>query len=215
MNASSKAASSSSAAAAAGKWTDAECAQFEKGIIIHGWGKWIQVGQLVKTRSITQIKSHAQKFQKYRPDEVKRLQKEHSRFVAKGMATRQKGASTEKKKKMVVEKKEKASPARRRGSAVKKATAPMSLAGSIRHRRCTAKTAASKSKTVPTKTEAESVKLGDVGYMFRKKFDAGWYTGEVVEIRPLAGKHPLYVPSHLFVHLPLLHLHTNIFTNMI
>ena len=191
MNASSKAASSSSADAAAGKWTDAECAQFEKGIIIHGWGKWIQVGQLVKTRSITRIKSHAQKFQQWHPDEVKRLQKEHSRFVAKGMATRQKGASTKDKvvEKKAYEKKEKATPVRRRGSAVKKATAPMSLAGSIRHRRCTAKTAASKSKTVPTKTDAGYAKLGDVGYMFRKKFDAGWYTGEVVEIRPLAGKH--------------------------
>ena len=144
MNASSK-------AAAAGKWTDAECAQFEKGIIIHGWGKWIQVGQLVKTRSITQIKSHAQKFQKCHPDEVKRLQKEHSRFVAKVMTTRQKGGATKDKvvEKKAYEKKEKAAPVRRRGG----------------------------------------VKLGDVGYMFRKKFDAGWYTGEVVEIRPLAGEH--------------------------
>ena len=31
-------------------------------------------------------------------------------------------------------------------------------------------------------------KLGEVGYEFRKKFDSGWYTGKVVEIRPLAGK---------------------------
>ena len=190
MNASSKSTSSSSADAAAGKWTDAECAQFEKGIILHGWGKWTQVGQLVNTRSSTQIKSHAQKFQKCHPDEVKRLQKEHSRYP-RGMATRQKGASTKDKlvEKKAYEKKEKATPVRRRGSAVKKATAPMSLAGSIRHRRCSTKTAASKSNTVPTKTEADSATLGDVGYVFRKKFDAGWYTGEVVEIRPLAGEH--------------------------
>lgn len=31
-------------------------------------------------------------------------------------------------------------------------------------------------------------KLGEVGYEFRKEFDSGWYTGKVVEIRPLAGK---------------------------
>jgi hypothetical protein len=30
--------------------------------------------------------------------------------------------------------------------------------------------------------------LGEVGYEFRKEFDSGWYTGKVVEIRPLAGK---------------------------
>mmetsp|Transcript_8812 Transcript_8812/g.14399 ORF Transcript_8812/g.14399 Transcript_8812/m.14399 type:complete len:247 (+) Transcript_8812:310-1050(+) len=31
-----------------------------------------------------------------------------------------------------------------------------------------------------------TVELGDVGYEFRKKFDSGWYTGKVKEIRPLA-----------------------------
>lgn len=30
--------------------------------------------------------------------------------------------------------------------------------------------------------------LGEVGYEFRKEFNTGWYTGKVVEIRPLAGK---------------------------
>lgn len=33
----------------------------------------------------------------------------------------------------------------------------------------------------------KDIKLGDVGYEFRKKFDSGWYTGKVTEIRPLAG----------------------------
>ena len=32
------------------------------------------------------------------------------------------------------------------------------------------------------------VNVGDVGYKFRKEFDSGWFSGTVVEIRPLAGK---------------------------
>ena len=36
--------------------------------------------------------------------------------------------------------------------------------------------------------EAAEIKLGDVGYQFRKQFDAGWYTGKVTEVRPLAGR---------------------------
>jgi hypothetical protein len=27
-------------------------------------------------------------------------------------------------------------------------------------------------------------RIGDVGYTFRKRFDEGWFTGEVVKIRP-------------------------------
>ena len=44
----------------------------------------------------------------------------------------------------------------------------------------------------PTKKNAEdnNVKLGDVGYEFRKKFDSGWYTGKVTEIKALAGEFP-------------------------
>ena len=37
-------------------------------------------------------------------------------------------------------------------------------------------------------TEVKNIALGDVGYEFRKKFDAGWFTGVVTEIRPLAGE---------------------------
>jgi hypothetical protein len=33
-----------------------------------------------------------------------------------------------------------------------------------------------------------ALNIGDVGYTFRKKFDAGWFTGKVVEIRPGAGE---------------------------
>jgi len=34
--------------------------------------------------------------------------------------------------------------------------------------------------------DAADVKIGDVGYEFRKKFNTGWFTGKVTEIRPLA-----------------------------
>mmetsp|Transcript_32961 Transcript_32961/g.57676 ORF Transcript_32961/g.57676 Transcript_32961/m.57676 type:complete len:189 (+) Transcript_32961:44-610(+) len=50
--------------------------------------------------------------------------------------------------------------------------------------------AALESKAGDTKETTENsdmVELGDVGYEFRKKFDPGWYTGKVKEIRPLAG----------------------------
>jgi hypothetical protein len=33
-----------------------------------------------------------------------------------------------------------------------------------------------------------SINIGDVGYTFRKQFHAGWFTGQVVKIRPGAGK---------------------------
>ncbi len=36
--------------------------------------------------------------------------------------------------------------------------------------------------------EKMKIELGDVGYEFRKKFDSGWYTGKVIEIKPLAGE---------------------------
>lgn len=32
------------------------------------------------------------------------------------------------------------------------------------------------------------VRVGDVGYTFRKEFDDGWFHGVVVEIRPGAGE---------------------------
>jgi hypothetical protein len=32
------------------------------------------------------------------------------------------------------------------------------------------------------------IKVGDVGYTFRKEFDAGWFRGVVVKIRPGAGE---------------------------
>ena len=37
--------------------------------------------------------------------------------------------------------------------------------------------------------------IGAVGYKFRKLFDAGWFEGKVIELRPLAGElqhHPIY-----------------------
>ena len=37
-------------------------------------------------------------------------------------------------------------------------------------------------------TPSATIAVGDIGYKFRKKFDDGWYSGEVIEIRPGAAK---------------------------
>ncbi|KAL7543787.1 hypothetical protein ACHAXR_013379 [Thalassiosira sp. AJA248-18] len=47
-------------------------------------------------------------------------------------------------------------------------------------------TSTSTTNTKDMADDSAKVKLGDVGYEFRKKFDSGWYTGKVTEIRPLA-----------------------------
>ena len=36
-------------------------------------------------------------------------------------------------------------------------------------------------------SDSSEVELGSIGYKFRKLFDAGWFDGKVIEIRPLAG----------------------------
>ena len=38
------------------------------------------------------------------------------------------------------------------------------------------------------KQEVGVVRIGDVGYKFRKLFDSGWFIGEVKQIRPGAGE---------------------------
>lgn len=60
-----------------GPWSELEHSQFEKGIIVHGWGNWQQMVNLIPTRSKIQIKSHAQKFRKHRGDQCKILFKLH------------------------------------------------------------------------------------------------------------------------------------------
>ena len=74
-----------------------------------------------------------------------------------------------------------------------------------RFRDLEASVAADTSTTLPVKQEVDSVKqdskgltnevskisendIGYVGYEFRKLFDAGWFEGKVIEIRPLAGE---------------------------
>ena len=45
----------------AGQWTEQECNNFIRGLKTYG-KNWKQVAVLVKTRSLPQIRSHAQKF---------------------------------------------------------------------------------------------------------------------------------------------------------
>jgi len=47
-----------------GKWSKHEQAQFQSGVIKHGWGSWRLISGVVKSRTNKQVKSYAQKFQK-------------------------------------------------------------------------------------------------------------------------------------------------------
>ena len=47
-----------------GKWSNHEQAQFQSGVIKHGWGSWSLISSIVKSRTNIQVKSYAQKFQK-------------------------------------------------------------------------------------------------------------------------------------------------------
>ena len=64
-------------------------------------------------------------------------------------------------------------------------------------------TDAQTSETKEDKPAATTTKpaLGEVGYEFRKEFNTGWYTGKVVEIRPLAGKKSYTFSMLIHVHI--------------
>ena len=48
-----------------GQWTKHEDTQFQRGIVLHGWGSWYTISnEVVKSRTVTQVKSKAQKFMK-------------------------------------------------------------------------------------------------------------------------------------------------------
>jgi len=47
-----------------GTWSKHEQAQFQSGVIKHGWGSWRSISSVVKSRTNKQVKSYAQKFQK-------------------------------------------------------------------------------------------------------------------------------------------------------
>ena len=73
--------------AGAGQWSFAEQEQFKNGCIQHGWGSWKAIQRCIPTRSYNQVKSHAQKFQKHRPGEKRKLETEHrlrSKLTEKG-----------------------------------------------------------------------------------------------------------------------------------
>lgn len=45
-----------------GRWTDQEHSLFLQGLQMYGRGKWIQIAELIKTRTPAQVNTHAQKF---------------------------------------------------------------------------------------------------------------------------------------------------------
>mmetsp|Transcript_28967 Transcript_28967/g.61212 ORF Transcript_28967/g.61212 Transcript_28967/m.61212 type:complete len:668 (-) Transcript_28967:200-2203(-) len=60
-----------------GAWTPLEQEQFKTGLLMHGWGNWAVIEGCIPTRTNSQVKSHAQKFQKHRPHEKEQIQMEH------------------------------------------------------------------------------------------------------------------------------------------
>jgi len=63
-----------------GPWSHKEHQQFEKSVIIFGWGNWVQVRSKIPGRTKDQCKSHAQKFAKHHPAEKARLDREHEAY---------------------------------------------------------------------------------------------------------------------------------------
>ena len=116
-----------------GAWTDTEKSLFESAIVLLGWGNWLAFTDVISTRDNKQIKSHAQKWEKYHPKEKARLIEEYearkiveasistginimaaeSGDVASGGGSSSNGGGGTKKKKRV---------ARRRGSLTKAKT---------------------------------------------------------------------------------------------
>ena len=48
------------------QWTTYENKLFRKGVVKHGWGKWKLISEkCVTSRTMEQVKSHAQKFLKW------------------------------------------------------------------------------------------------------------------------------------------------------
>ena len=115
-----------------GAWTDTEKSLFESAIVLLGWGNWLAFTDVISTRDNKQIKSHAQKWEKYHPKEKAQLIEEYearkiveasistginmaaeSGDVASGGGSSSYGGGGTKKKKRV---------ARRRGSLTKAKT---------------------------------------------------------------------------------------------
>ncbi|KAL3764612.1 hypothetical protein ACHAW5_000487 [Stephanodiscus triporus] len=64
-----------------GSWTKEEHHLFEDGCILHGWGNWKKIQEVIPTRDRHQVKSHAQKYEKNHPEGKERLQREHAHQV--------------------------------------------------------------------------------------------------------------------------------------
>lgn len=58
-----------------GTWTEAEQLLFEDGCILHGWGNWKIIHEMIPTRDRHQVKSHAQKYGKFHPEGREGLQR--------------------------------------------------------------------------------------------------------------------------------------------
>ncbi|KAL7428146.1 hypothetical protein ACHAXH_002265, partial [Discostella pseudostelligera] len=64
-----------------GAWTEDEQHLFAQGCVLHGWGKWNLIKDMIPTRDRFQVKSHAQKFGRSHPEMKEALIKDHSLHI--------------------------------------------------------------------------------------------------------------------------------------
>lgn len=74
-----------------GVWTEDEQHLFSQGCILHGWGKWNLIKDMIPTRDRFQVKSHAQKFARSHPEMKDELiRSHHSLFTQASKMTKRK-----------------------------------------------------------------------------------------------------------------------------
>ena len=64
-------------------WTQEEQEQFKMGVIINGWGQWIDVAKNVPTKNHTQVRSRGLNVSRYRKEEEASMKAEHAKLVAR------------------------------------------------------------------------------------------------------------------------------------
>jgi SHAQKYF class myb-like DNA-binding protein len=64
-----------------GTWSTNEHLIFERGCVIHGWGRWSLISSTLPTRTRQQVKSHAQKFERNHPIQKARIDRAHDEYL--------------------------------------------------------------------------------------------------------------------------------------
>jgi hypothetical protein len=71
-----------------GRWTKTKHHLFNQGCIIHGWGKWNSIKDVISTQDNIQVKDFAVAFEKRHPEKKQDLIREHA-LLLQGKMTKQ------------------------------------------------------------------------------------------------------------------------------